>query len=241
MKVYLICPVRNASPKLLEQMHNTVKELESSGDEVHFPPRDVNQNDPTGAGICRHHLSAMKLADRVDVFWDNTSNGSYFDLGMAYALGKPINIIKLFPGTDIEDAYVQLLLNMKEPKLFIHSSNGDLARVDQNMVIGVPLDNDELTLNNITDFSTKFHLIESCNSLNVYWNSKSAEDHFHLGMAYALGKCVNILHLYNPDNEGKSYVKVMQQMNGGDYAPNPEKVAFSNCSSELESGISLSA
>lgn len=38
----------------------------------------------------------MQAADEVHVLWDAQSYGSHFDLGMAYALGKPMKGIDAF-------------------------------------------------------------------------------------------------------------------------------------------------
>lgn len=93
MNVYIICPVRNGTP---QEVAEHVAYLERDGFAVHFPPRDVDQDDSTGERICREHRAAMVACDRVDVFWDVTSSGSHFDLGMAYALGKPIKLITAY-------------------------------------------------------------------------------------------------------------------------------------------------
>ncbi len=90
MYIYLICPVRNATFDSSE----IVKALEADGHKVHFPPRDVDQTDTTGFFICDSHLKAMMEADEVHIVWDQESKGSHFDLGMAFALGKPITLIK---------------------------------------------------------------------------------------------------------------------------------------------------
>ncbi len=90
MNIYVICAVRNASPFRVNVIREHVERLREEGHHVHFPPDDVDQNDPTGEGICRVHLAAMIKADEVHVFWDVESKGSHFDLGMAYALGKKI-------------------------------------------------------------------------------------------------------------------------------------------------------
>lgn len=87
--IYLICPVRNGAAHLSE-LANYVQGLERLGHTVHFPPRDVSQDDLTGANICAAHREAMQKANEVHVVWDVTSFGSHFDLGMAYALGKRI-------------------------------------------------------------------------------------------------------------------------------------------------------
>jgi hypothetical protein len=90
LKVYIICPVRNAILQQTEGIGAYVAGLRREGHAVHFPVTDVPQDDPTGAAICRAHLAAMRDADEVHVFWDVSSFGSHFDLGMAYALGKRI-------------------------------------------------------------------------------------------------------------------------------------------------------
>lgn len=96
MRVYIICPVRNCPFERTEDIRAYATKLRGDGHEVHFPTDDVNQDDPTGAAICRSHLDAMKEADEVHVFWDIASKGSHFDLGMAYALGKPLRPVECY-------------------------------------------------------------------------------------------------------------------------------------------------
>jgi nucleoside 2-deoxyribosyltransferase len=96
MNVYIICPVRNCSPERTAAIRAHAERLRKSGYTVHFPTDDVNQDDPTGAAICRAHLDAMLAADFVHVFWDVNSKGSHFDLGMAYAMGKPITPVECY-------------------------------------------------------------------------------------------------------------------------------------------------
>jgi nucleoside 2-deoxyribosyltransferase len=113
MKIYLITPVRNASPELLKAVHDLVDGLERSGHRVHFPPRDVDQKDETGFGICAHHLAAMETCDKVMVWWDKASSGSHFDLGMAFALGKPVEIIHLAEADGPGKSYVKVMAAMQ--------------------------------------------------------------------------------------------------------------------------------
>lgn len=87
-RIYIICPVRNVKPEQLALMRAYVRGLKHLGYTVHFPPDDVNQDDPSGREIVRHHYAAMTAADEVHVFWDKASGGSHWDAGMAYALGK---------------------------------------------------------------------------------------------------------------------------------------------------------
>lgn len=90
MRIYIICAVRNAAPERISELRAYASRKRAEGHDVHFPPDDAPQDCPTGDAICRTHLVAMRSADEVHVFWDVTSSGSHFDLGMAYALGKKI-------------------------------------------------------------------------------------------------------------------------------------------------------
>lgn len=96
MKTFLICPVRGHEMSETEEI---VRELEVDFD-VYWPPRDTNQNDPIGFEICKSNLNAIRNADVVHIIWDGKSMGSVFDLGMAFALGKPIVPIQLPEPTD---------------------------------------------------------------------------------------------------------------------------------------------
>ncbi len=90
-KVYLICPVRNCGEEVQKQLEDYVLDLEANNYVVHFPPRDVKQ-DQTGFGICNAHRSAMADCDEVHFWWDKESKGSHFDFGMAFMLEhfKPV-------------------------------------------------------------------------------------------------------------------------------------------------------
>jgi nucleoside 2-deoxyribosyltransferase len=101
MRIYLICPVRNAT----RTFESYVAELEAQGHTVHFPPRDVAQDCPTGQTICEKHRAAMIEADEVHVVWDVESKGSHFDLGMAYALHKPIVAVQALHADDPGKSY----------------------------------------------------------------------------------------------------------------------------------------
>ena len=90
-KVYLICTVRNCSEEVQKRLEKYVSNLEAKHYIVHFPPRDVEQ-DQTGFGICNAHRSAMADCDEVHFWWDKESKGSHFDFGMAFMLEhfKPV-------------------------------------------------------------------------------------------------------------------------------------------------------
>jgi len=103
MKTFLICPVRGVDPALTEGL---VKDLEADGWDVHWPPRDTDQNDNTGLHICQDNKKAIQEADVIHLVWDGKSQGSLFDLGMAFMLGKeiyPLNIPKLTEGKSFQN------------------------------------------------------------------------------------------------------------------------------------------
>lgn len=94
MKIFLICPVRNATWEQLAAMATWINRAEAlEGHKVYYPARDTDQNDPIGYRICADNRHALENADRVAVFFDKESQGSLFDLGMAFALRKPIEIV----------------------------------------------------------------------------------------------------------------------------------------------------
>jgi len=111
--IYIICPVRNITAEQEQQIKTYVESLEERGYQVHFPPRDVDQNDPIGVDICSKHLQALKRAARVDVFWDANSSGSHFDLGMAFALSKKVLIIKLYQDDRPGKSFVKVMQSMQ--------------------------------------------------------------------------------------------------------------------------------
>ena len=92
MKIFLICPVRNADAKHSRAAMVYVKSLESRSHEIHWPPRDTDQS-AKGIDICRQNMEAIKSADEVHIFYDGTSQGVHFDMGMAFALGKKIVVV----------------------------------------------------------------------------------------------------------------------------------------------------
>jgi nucleoside 2-deoxyribosyltransferase len=77
-----------------------VRELEQDGWAVHWPPRDTDQMDQTGYRICEDNREAIRRADVVFVVWDGKSKGSLFDLGMAFAMEKPVRVVELPPETE---------------------------------------------------------------------------------------------------------------------------------------------
>jgi hypothetical protein len=72
------------------------------------------------------------------------------------------------------------------------------------------VDQDDATGYNIC----KGHMdsMETANRVDIFWDVNSKGSHFDLGMAFAMNKAIKLVKTYTPDNEGKSYVKVMLEM-----------------------------
>lgn len=87
MKVFLISPVRLSSDEINARISAYVKQLEVTGAQVHWPIRDTKQDDPTGGlTICRTNCQAILDADEIHIWYDETSNGSKFDMGAVFML-----------------------------------------------------------------------------------------------------------------------------------------------------------
>lgn len=114
MKIHLICPVRNVTEEQQNEIDAYVAQLEKEGHTVHNPKYAVNQDDETGYNICDGHYYSMQMSDRVDVFWDSNSKGSHFDLGMAFALGMPIKVVKLYQPDSEGKSYVKVMYEMEK-------------------------------------------------------------------------------------------------------------------------------
>ena len=93
MKIFLVSPVRDITGEEKKTLRHIVKIWERHGIKVHWPLRDTNQNDSVGLRICSDNRKAIKSADLIAVAWNGNSTGSLFDLGMAFAMDKPIMIL----------------------------------------------------------------------------------------------------------------------------------------------------
>ena len=93
-KFFLICPVRNATEEQRKWIENFVIEKQNQGYIVHAPHLHTNQNDLLGGfNVCKENSMAVASSKEVDIYYDQTSTGSIFDLGVAYALHKPIRLL----------------------------------------------------------------------------------------------------------------------------------------------------
>lgn len=100
--VFLICPVRDATTEQKEAMSAYITKLEKAGKKVYYPAHDTNQIDNVGFRICSDNRDAIISSKEIHIFWDKNSQGSLFDLGMAFALDKPLFIVNKDMGIKTE-------------------------------------------------------------------------------------------------------------------------------------------
>lgn len=91
--VFVICSVRGATEEYKLKLEEYVAELESLDYIVHLPHRDTNQN-VSGVEICSQNRDAIKISDEVHIFYSSSSQGTHFDMGMAFAMNKPIIVVE---------------------------------------------------------------------------------------------------------------------------------------------------
>lgn len=92
-KIFIICTVRGASQEYKVKLENYVFEQEEQGVDVHLPHRDTNQN-AKGYEICHENAVAIAEANEVHIFYNKESQGTHFDMGVAFALGKRLVIVE---------------------------------------------------------------------------------------------------------------------------------------------------
>jgi len=97
---FLICPVRTTTPEEQGRIRRWVAEREADGKRVYWPARDTDQGDSVGTAICHANRAGIEQAAVVAVWWSPVSRGSLFDLGIAWALRKPIELVNIVPMTD---------------------------------------------------------------------------------------------------------------------------------------------
>jgi len=90
--VFLISPVRKLDAETEELLSHLVDYAERNGDVVHWPKIDTDQSG-NGTAICQQNRQAIINADEVWLWWQADSQGSLFDLGIAWGLKKPLKII----------------------------------------------------------------------------------------------------------------------------------------------------
>ena len=116
-KAFLIAPVRNLDYEYKRLIDYQAEYLEQAY-KVYYPGRDTNQHQHE-LDICNDNLKAMKDSDIVLMIWDGKSQGCLFDLGMAFALHKPVqSIIGYMPRMTTSKSFQNLVYEMEEQGMF---------------------------------------------------------------------------------------------------------------------------
>ena len=92
-KVFIICTVRGADEEYVKKLEDYVANLEAQGVKVHLPHRDTNQ-EATGLEICTQNMQAIAKSNEVHIFYNSKSQGTHFDMGVAFAMGKRIVVVE---------------------------------------------------------------------------------------------------------------------------------------------------
>ena len=118
-KIFLICPVRNATESQKKWIEEFVKEKINDGYTIHAPHLHTVQSDLFGGyAICKQNANAVATSEEIDIYYDQSSTGSVFDLGVAYALNKPLVILNkdeiIFDDNNFVDSIVKSWVYKKE-------------------------------------------------------------------------------------------------------------------------------
>ena len=118
-KIFLICPVRNATDSQKKWIEEFVKEKYNDGYTIHAPHLHTVQSDLFGGyAICKQNANAVATSKEIDIYYDQSSTGSVFDLGVAYALNKPLVLLNkdeiIFDDNDFIDSIVKSWSYKKE-------------------------------------------------------------------------------------------------------------------------------
>jgi hypothetical protein len=109
---YLIHPVYNLSEDLKKKLDSIVAAIEATGERVHYPIRNVDQDDDIGDRICSDHRAAMKKIKKgMKMWYDPVSRGSVFDVGMGFMARKPLEILNPESIENITSPYERFIVD----------------------------------------------------------------------------------------------------------------------------------
>lgn len=125
-KIFLICPVRNASEDQRKWIEDYVEQKSIEGYIIHAPHLHTRQKDLFGGyAICKQNAEAVASSNEIAIYYDKSSTGSVFDLGVAFALQKPLVLLNEdkieFNETDFVDNLLKNWQYKNESKLKVKS------------------------------------------------------------------------------------------------------------------------
>jgi len=170
---FIICPVRESTEAEKLFVTNYVSRLEKAGCLIHNPSRDTKQDDdPIGLRICSDNREAVRNSKTVRLYFNPTSQGTYFDLGMTFMENKPLFVIN----------QETLAENLNEPMsrfLFEYAFNTDKGLIDSNRSC-------------INNFSKLQDIIDLSSSITYDWEGNDKNFLFNFGMAFMAGKPITL-------------------------------------------------
>jgi hypothetical protein len=83
-RIAMICPVRNITEDQKKDIDNFINKQREEKKSIYCPIYHTDQNDSRGLTICRTNGTAIMNAGKIKFYFEPTSNGSWFDYGMAY-------------------------------------------------------------------------------------------------------------------------------------------------------------
>jgi hypothetical protein len=94
---FLICTVREADDNDKRFIQDYLVKLRSQGKKIYYPAEDTEQVDSSGGyQICSDNCQAIMNSEEAHVYWTDKSQGTKFDLGMAFIqhkmMGKKIRL-----------------------------------------------------------------------------------------------------------------------------------------------------
>ena len=107
--VFLISPVRNLTPEVEEQLAEIVRSAEDRCFIIHWPKRDTDQSG-NGTAICQQNRQAIEESDEVWLWYDPNSQGSLFDIGIAWGLHKPMVLVGPIPEKTTNKSFNNVVL-----------------------------------------------------------------------------------------------------------------------------------
>lgn len=166
-KTFLLGSVRNATEETKLKFERFVYDLENRDNpiRVHLPNRDTVQTN-TGLQICTQNEAAIADPDApvIVIFYDETSQGSHFDIGATLANGKEVFVAEYISE---EGWFADLLREWEENGLPAEKDPEDII-VDDNMVFLIADVDENTPQKEISRIQNYVDRLEE-NGLKVYW------------------------------------------------------------------------
>lgn len=240
--VFLICPVRNQTPKQTKKIQKYIENLEDSGKRVYYPARDTDQIDTIGFRICFDNREAIAKSKEVHLWFDRGSEGSKFDLGMAWSLQKTLVIANEEEvKQNVEDIYCEFILRWnnspqgferlarkkgydvfmiyptrnqtEEFKQKIESFVRELEEEGKTVFYPRTTEEQENPITYATSYNKRL-AIESAKEVRVWYDGQCKEILFDLGMAWGLQKPLKAINIADINSTpSKSFDNVIREWN----------------------------